>query len=83
MPSSSTTNLRLTWPARPGEQFAPGTFERNLGQRITITVDGREYPARILAAEVTPSGRAVDLELEVWADLADAAELLAELEEGP
>lgn len=52
--------------AAPGEVYAPGAFDRSVGQIITDQLEGRPVGhSRIIAAEVAADGSGVTLTLEV------------------
>ena len=67
-PFSQQPGERTTaWsPAAPGEVYAPGAFDRSIGQIIVDQLEGRPVGhSRIIAAEVAADGSGVMLTLEV------------------
>lgn len=79
-----TQHVSSSVPAGPGERFAHGAFDSQVGRTVPLRIEGSSDAAEatVLAAEVSDDGTAVTLTLDVpdgvispvtpgWLSLAD------------
>lgn len=66
---NQATRIEITQRAEPGTRFATQAFARQIGKRIPLKYDGRDFGmVTLIAATVTPDGQSVDLVVETDAD---------------